>query len=124
MTYDHWAGTPRDQVVAAVSAGRDAILKIDVNGADKVKAQIPDALRIFVNPPSPEELERRILGRKTESPESLAQRRRDAVMEMARAPEYDYVVVNYTDKADETAGEIDDIIRKEHARHTARRISF
>ena len=119
-THDHWAGTPRDQVVAAVSAGRDAILKIDVNGADKVKAQIPDALLIFVNPPSSEELERRIVGRQTESPESLAQRRRDAVMEMARAPDYDYVVTNLTDKAHETADEIDEIIRKEHARHHVR----
>jgi guanylate kinase len=124
QTHDHWAGTPRDQVAAAVSAGRDAILKIDVKGADKVKAQIPDALLIFVNPPSSEELERRIVGRQTESPESLAQRRRDAVMEMARAPDYDYVVTNLTDKAHETADEIDEIIRKEHARHTSRRITF
>jgi guanylate kinase len=124
MTHDHWAGTPRDQVAAAVSSGRDAILKIDVNGADKVKAQIPDALLIFVNPPSPEELERRIVGRQTESPASLAQRRRDAVMEMARAPDYDHVVTNYTDKAQETADQIDEIIRKEHARHPSRRITF
>jgi guanylate kinase len=123
-THDHWAGTPRDQVVAAVTASRDAILKIDVNGADKVKSQIPDALLIFVNPPSSEELERRIVGRKTESLESLAQRRRDAVLEMARAKDYDYVVTNLTDRAQETADEIDRIIREEHARHPSRRVTF
>jgi guanylate kinase len=124
MTHDHWAGTPREQVASAIAAGRDAILKIDVKGADKVKAQIPDALLIFVNPPSAEELERRIAGRKTETPESLAARRRDAVLEMSRAPDYDYVVTNYTDKAVETADQIDEIIRKEHARHPSRRITF
>jgi guanylate kinase len=124
QTHDHWAGTPRDQVVAAVRAGRDAILKIDVNGADKVKSQIQDALLIFVNPPSSEELERRIVGRRTESPDSLARRRRDAVLEMARAKDYDYVVTNFTDRAQETADEIDRIIREEHARHPSRRITF
>ncbi len=108
-----------------LAAGRDAILKIDVKGADKVKEQIPESLLIFVNPPSSEELERRIVGRQTESPESLAQRRRDAVMEMARAKDYDHVVTNYTDKAQETADEIDEIIRKEHARQPeSRRITF
>lgn len=123
-THDHWAGTPRDQVAEAIAAGRDAILKIDVKGADKVKAQIPDAVRIFVSPPSEEEREQRIKGRKTESAESLAQRKRDAEMEMGRATDYDYVVVNQTGKAYWTARRIDKIIREEHARHPSRRISF
>jgi guanylate kinase len=123
-THDHWAGTPRDQVADAIEAGRDAILKIDVQGADKVKDQIPDAIRIFVMPPSEAEREQRIKGRKTESPESLEQRKRDAEVEMGRAVDYDYVVVNHTGKAYWTARKIDKIIREEHARHPTRRISF
>ena len=103
-----------------MTAGRDAILKIDVKGADKVKQQIPDAVRIFVAPPSEEEREHRIMGRHTESPEELAQRKRDAEIEMQRADDYDYVVVNDTGKAYWTARKIDKIIREEHARNPSR----
>lgn len=123
-THDHWAGTPRDQVADAIAAGRDAILKIDVKGADKVKEQIPDAVRIFVKPPSEEEREERINRRHTETPEALAQRKRDAAVEMERADDYDYVLVNQTGKAYWTARKIDKIIREEHARNPGRRISF
>ena len=62
LVHDHWYGTPRDQVQSAIRSGRDAILKIDVQGADKVRARIPQALLIFVVPPSIDELERRLEG--------------------------------------------------------------
>jgi guanylate kinase len=122
--HGHWSGTPRDQVERALAEGRDAILKIDVQGAEKIKTLVPGALRIFVAPPSEEVREERIVGRGTESAEDLARRKSDAEVEMRRRAEYDYIVVNETGKADKTARKIDRIIRQEHARHPRRRISL
>lgn len=122
--HGHWSGTPRDQVVAALRDGCDAILKIDVQGADKIKAIVPDALRIFVAPPSAEDRRRRLARRATETPAEQAQRNRDAEREMARLDDYDYVVVNETGKVEETARQIDDILRREHARQPDRRLTI
>jgi guanylate kinase len=120
--HGHWSGTPRDQVAKALAHGRDAILKIDVQGADKIKDLVPDTLRIFVAPPSPEDRRQRLAGRATETPEEQAQRNLDAEREMARMDEYDYVVVNETGRVEQTARQIDEIIRSEHALHPDRRI--
>ena len=122
--HGHWSGTPRDQVATALAEGRDAILKIDVQGADKVKAVVPDALRIFVAPPSTEDRRRRLADRATETAQEQAQRNRDAEREMAHMAEYDHVVVNETDRVEQTADQIDRIIRSEHALHPDRRIVF
>jgi guanylate kinase len=117
-----WYGTPRDQVQEALASGRDAILKIDVKGAHKVRQAVPDALLIFVVPPSLEELEDRLVGRHTEAPEELERRRRDAADELARQGDYDHVVVNETDRIDDTAEQIDAIIEAEHERFPDRRV--
>ena len=119
----NWYGTPRDQVQSALSAGKDAILKIDVQGADKIRARVPDALLIFVVPPNMEELERRLVNRGTEPPKDLDIRLRNARIEMARRGEFDHVVVNETDRVDETAAEIDAIIAAEHERFAERAIT-
>ena len=120
--HGNWYGTPRDQVQSALRNGRDAILKIDVQGADKVRASVPDALLVFVVPPSIEELDARLTRRSTEAPRDLEIRRRNAAIELSRQDEYDHVVVNETDRIDETAEEIDAIIAAEHARFADRRI--
>ena len=122
LVHDHWYGTPRDQVQSAIRSGRDAILKIDVQGADKVRARIPQALLIFVVPPSIEELERRLRERRSETRAQTELRLRNARIEMARTGEFDHVVVNETDKVDETAEAIDGIIAAEHRRYADRRI--
>ena len=122
--HGHWSGTPRDQVVDALREGCDAILKIDVQGADKIKAIVPDALRIFVAPPSAEDRRRRLARRATETAEEQAQRNRDAEREMDRAADYDYVVVNETGRVEETARQIDEILRLEHARQPDRRLTL
>jgi guanylate kinase len=121
--HGNWYGTPLDQVREALSSGQDAILKIDVNGARKVRAKVPDALLIFVVPPSLEELHARLAGRSTESPEEFERRRRDAEHELSRQGDYDHVVVNETDQIDRTAEAIDMIIAAEHERFPARRIA-
>jgi guanylate kinase len=117
-----WYGTPRDQVAAAVAAGKDAILKIDVAGARKVREAIPDALMVFVVPPSLDELRRRLVGRATEVDEALERRWHNAAYELLRQDEYDHVVTNHTGQADQTAADIDGIIAAEHAAHPDRRL--
>ena len=122
--HDHWAGTPRDQVGMALEAGRDAILKIDVNGAETVKRLVPDTLRIFVAPPSLDALVKRLQERATETKEEMERRRLDAAMELARQEDYDYVVVNEDGQADRTADAIDRIIMAEREGHAGRRVAF
>ncbi|CAN5568701.1 guanylate kinase [soil metagenome] len=124
QVHEHWSGTPRDQVARALAEGRHAILKIDVQGADKIKQIIPDALRIFISPPSQEARRRRLADRGTESPEEFAQRDHDAMYEMSRVADYDYVVVNRTGRVGQTARRIDGTIRAEETANANRRVSL
>lgn len=87
-------GTPKAPVDAAIADGRDFILKIDVNGADNVKKIIPDAVRIFIMPPSIEILKTRLSKRGSETAETLKGRLGAAIAEMKRAKDYDYIIVN------------------------------
>ena len=120
--HGNWYGTPRDQVVDALRRGEDAILKIDVKGAHAVRARVPEALLIFVVPPSPDELRKRLVARSTETPEQLERRFADAAVELASQGDYDHVVVNETGEVGRTAEEIEGIIAAEHAQHPGRRI--
>jgi guanylate kinase len=95
--------TPRRSVREALAAGHDAILKIDVQGAQAVKERVPEALLIFVVPPSLEALFQRLKARATESADELEIRQRNAAIELARQDDYDYVVVNETGQVDRTA---------------------
>jgi guanylate kinase len=121
--HGNWYGTPRDQVVNAISAGRDAILKIDVQGERAVHARVPEAVTIFVVPPSLEELERRLIERGTETPEDLERRLANARAELEMQANYDHVVINETDRSRETAEEIHRILQEEHQRQPDRRVS-
>lgn len=120
--HGQWSGTPWDQVIAALEAGDDAVLKIDVQGAAAVRSRVPDALLIFVAPPSAEELSGRLRGRGTESEADFLRRQQDAPKELASKDDYDYVVINRTGRARETAEEIERIITAEHRKHPQRRI--
>jgi guanylate kinase len=120
--HGNWYGTPRDQVEEALMSGRDAILKIDVQGAGRVREVVPEALLIFVVPPSLDALEERLVGRSTETEAQLRRRRADAARELARRDDYDHVVVNETGQAERTAEAIDAIIAEAHRRYADRRI--
>ena len=120
--HGNWYGSPRDQVREAVSSGRDAILKIDVQGAQRVKEQVTQALLIFVVPPSLETLINRLRSRATETADELELRQRNAAVELARQDDYDYVVVNETGQVERTAERIDEIIAEERVRHADRRV--
>lgn len=119
--HGHWYGTPRDQVREALAAGRDAILKIDVQGAAVVKQKVPDALLVFLVPPSLEDLFSRLQKRATETADQLDIRQRNAALELARADDYDHVVLNETDQVARTAARVDEIISAEKAAHPDRR---
>jgi guanylate kinase len=120
--HGNWYATPRAEVRRALAGGRDVILKIDVQGAATVKSLVPDALLVFVVPPSLETLFRRLRARATETAEQLELRQRNAAIELARAGDYDHVVVNEDGLVERTAERIDAIIRAERARHPDRRV--
>lgn len=92
--YGEYYGTPKKPVLEQLKKGVDVILEIDVKGAMQVREQAPDAVLIFVMPPSPEELRRRIEGRGTETPERIARRLERADSEIAQVGKYNYCVVN------------------------------
>ncbi len=120
--HGNWYATPRAEVRRALAGGHDVILKIDVQGAAAVKAGVPDALLVFVVPPSLESLFRRLRARATETVRELEIRQRNAAIELARAGDYDHVVVNEDGQVERTAGRIDEIIRAARARHPGRRV--
>lgn len=91
----HRYGTPRGPVEEALAAGRPSLLEIDLQGARQVRASMPDALFVFLKPPSWEELVRRLVGRGTESDEERTRRLETAVAELAAEPEFDVSIVNH-----------------------------
>ena len=90
----NYYGTPRVPVEKAVYEGRDIIIEVDVNGAAQIRKKLPEAVTVFIMPPSFEELKRRLVGRGTESEELIEKRLRSALDEIRRAEEYDYIIVN------------------------------
>ena len=120
--HGNYYGSPREQVRRALIAGKDVILKIDVQGAQVVKEQVSEALLIFIIPPSLETLFDRLRSRATETVDELEVRQRDAAIELARQDDYDHVVVNETGEVERTAEKIDEIIAMERARHADRRV--
>ena len=116
MVHGDFKGVRRDALADTLEQHRVVVVKPEPQGMRKIKALLPEALTIFIMPPSVESLRRRLTVRGTETPEQLELRLRNAEIEMAAAPEYDYVVVNEDDKLDETVKEIAEIIEKEAKR--------
>ncbi len=108
--HGHLYGTRRDIVESALDAGTDIVLEIDVQGSFIVKQKMPEAITVFVKPPSMAELRRRLEGRGSESAEERELRIKNAETEIACACRYDYVVVN--DDLERTVEEIISIVRK------------
>ena len=92
--FDHLYGTARTPVEAAVAAGQSIVLDIDWQGARKVRAVMPEALSVFILPPSLNDLEQRLLDRGQDTSEVIRRRMQDAVSEIDHYPEFDYVLVN------------------------------
>lgn len=111
-------GTLKSSVDALLNSGKDAILKIEVEGAMNIKKQFPEAKLIFILPPSWEILENRLRGRGTESEEKIRERIAQARTELKFAENYDYLVVN--DKLETAVGDILSIFRAESLRKERR----
>jgi len=107
-------GTPALYVDRAMDEGRDVILDIEIQGAEQVKIKRPDTVRIYIAPPSWSELERRLLGRGTETPEKVRSRLERGRQEYASAKNFDYFVINET--VDRAVEEIRAIMCAEHCR--------
>ena len=90
----HRSGTPRGFVDDRLAAGRDVVLEIDVVGASQVRDRVPGSVLIFIDPPSLEELERRLRGRGTETEEAIRRRLETAAWELSQRSWFDHVVVN------------------------------
>ncbi|HEV8670545.1 MAG TPA: guanylate kinase [Candidatus Limnocylindria bacterium] len=116
MVHGEFKGVRRDVLGDTLRDHKIVIVKPDPQGMRKIKSQLPEALTIFIMPPSVEVLKHRLDIRGTETPEQREVRLRNAEIEMAAAPEYDYVVVNEDGKIDETVDQIAEIIRKEAKR--------
>jgi len=106
-------GTGRSQVTREISAGRDIILEVDVQGAASVRNLIPDSISIFILPPSFEVLRQRLIARGTDSAEELELRLRNAPQELKYYTAFDYVIIN--DDAECAAAKLDSIIYAERA---------
>ena len=114
--YGTWYGVPRAQADEAMASGNDVIVKTDIQGARTLRSKVPEALLIFLAPPTMEELKRRLLERKSETEEALRRRIETAETEMERQDEFDYVVVNHNGRLDDAVEEIDRIIRQEKSK--------
>ena len=112
--YENYYGTPRDFVTETLDNGQDCILEIDVQGALKVKEAFPEAVLVFVLPPSLAELRNRIQNRATETAEQIEERMRWVIKEISEINRYDYVVVN--DALDVAVEDIKALLRADKMR--------
>ena len=107
-------GTPKKYVDEAMESGRDVILDIEIQGATQVCAKRPETVRIFIAPPSWEELERRLTARGTDTPEKIQKRLLRAKVEMKTAGDYNYFVIN--DTVENAVSELRAIMCAEHCK--------
>ena len=114
--YGNYYGVPKDEITSALSKGIDTIVKVDVQGAATIKAILPQAIFIFLMPPSVEELEKRLRKRRSESSADLALRLERAKGEIKSLPIFDYVITSRQNKLDEVVSQIDAIVADEKCR--------
>lgn len=124
LVYGEYKGVPKAQVRQALASSKDAIMRLDVQGAATVRKLVPDAVLIFLVASSEEELERRLRARKTESPKGLETRIATTRQEMSCIDNFDYVVVNRDNHLDDTVRRIMAIITAEKCRVKQRRIEL
>ena len=122
--YGNWYGVPKQPVKQALDQGRDTIVKVDIQGAATIKKILPEAVFIFLVPPSIEELAERLKQRQTESSFDLALRLKTAEEELKQLPLFDYIVFNKQDEIGLTISHIEAIITAEKCRVTPREIDL
>ena len=114
QVFDNYYGTSRQAVLDQLQAGNDVILEIDWQGARLIREQLPEAVSIFILPPSRDALQQRLQDRGQDDDVIIARRMRDAISEMSHYDEYDYIVIN--DDFDEARDELASILRSRRLR--------
>ena len=110
----NYYGTPKEAIKKKLDAGIDVILEIEIEGASNIKKLVPEALFIFIMPPSLKTMVKRLQNRKTESKDKIIERFRQAYKEINQVTQYNYVVVN--DDLDEAVNKVESIIKAEKCR--------
>jgi guanylate kinase len=116
QVYGYRYGVPKAQVKEALAAGKDVIVRVDVQGAATIKRLVPAAVLIFLAAPSSEELEARLRSRGLDDPEVIRRRLAAAAREVTEQGRFDYVVVNEHDRLHETVDRVLEIMEKERRR--------
>jgi guanylate kinase len=122
--YGNWYGVPKKPVKEALESGRNTIVKVDTQGAATIKKLLPEAVFVFLMPPSLAELTTRLTQRRTESAFDLARRIKTARQEIAQLPLFDYVIVSNRDEIDQAVAQIKAIIAAEGCRVRPRQITL
>ena len=122
--YEGNKGVPREQVRQALSSGLDVVLRLDVQGARRIRELFPEALLIFLATEEEDELVERLIARNTESQEALLRRVTTLPEELERVDEFDYVVVNARGELERTVNTVLAIITAEHHRVHPRKVSL
>ena len=114
---NHYYGTPKAYVESMLAAGKDVLLEIEIQGALKVKQQFPEALLVFIVPPSAAELKNRLLSRGTESEDVIEKRLSRAAEEAEGMSSYDYILVN--DTVEDCTARLHGLIQSQHYKTSA-----
>ena len=119
--YDNYYGVPKQQIRDALSRGKHVLLRVDVQGARRLRELVPDALQIFIMPPTLENLRDHLVKRGVDLPEEMEKRLSAARTEIQEADRFDYTVVNDEDELDSTVDKVTAILESESRRNPPRR---
>jgi guanylate kinase len=122
--YDDYKGVPKDQIRKAIESGKDVILRLDVQGAEKIKRLYPDAVLIFLTPANEEEWFQRLGGRRLNQEKDFETRIKTVKDELIIAHNFDYIVVNAQNQLQNTISIIKAIITAEHQKSKPRKITI
>lgn len=118
VVYGHRSGVPRQQVLDAMAAGRDVVVRTDVQGAASIKALMPDAVLVFVAPTSLAEIEERIRARASDDEDRIQRRLQTAEAEMRRQPEFEHVIINVPGELAASVDQLEAILNRARSRIT------
>lgn len=122
--YGNLYGVPKDRVRNALRAGKTVVVKVDVQGAASIREMVPEAIFIFLLPPSMAELMHRLRGRKSDDLEGLMTRITTASRELRAVHDFDYIVFNENERLDETLAQLDAIMQAENCRVRQRHVTL
>jgi len=122
--YDDYKGVPKSQIRDALNSGKDVVLRLDVQGAEKIKKIYPQAILIFLLPSNQEDWYKRLGGRRLGHEKDLDTRISTVKEELVKARDFDYLVVNEQNKLSQTVHLIEAIITAEHLRAKSRKINI